>query len=84
MAAPSRKEALDAAVGKAALDGELLGQLHLHVVTLGEMEAAAHCLLVVHFGVEDGLHLAAGIHRGIQVRDDRGDQRLGQVIERRP
>ena len=84
MATPAGEEALDAAVGEAALDGELLGHLHFDIVAGGEMEPAAHRLLALRLGVEEGQHLPAGIHRCAEMVDDRGDQGLGQIIERRP
>ncbi len=84
MAGPAGKQALDAAVGKGALNGKLLGQLHLHVVAGRDVEAAAHRLLALAPGVEEGQHLSAGIHGCEQVRHDRHHERFGQVVESRP
>src|SRR5580658_6737840 len=76
MAAPAGKEALDAAVGKCALDGKLLGELHLNVVAGGDVIAAADGLFALHPGMEEGEHLAAGIHGVRQVGNQGRDQPL--------
>ena len=43
-----------------------------------------HRLFALGAGVEERQHLAAGIHRGVQMRNHGRNQRLRQVVERGP
>src|SRR5208283_3568237 len=64
---PGGEQPLDAAVGKCALNGKLLRQLHLHIVAGGDVEAAVQRLLAMSPGVEKGQYLPARIHGRIQM-----------------
>ena len=84
MAGPSGEQPLDAAIGKSALNGKRLGQLHLDIVEFSDMETAVDRLLTLGAGMEKCQHLAARIHGRKQMRNHRRHQWFGQVVERGP
>lgn len=81
---PLIEKILNDPVGKYALNREGLGELHLDVVAVSDVKAAVGRLFRLLAGVEEGKDLAAVVQRRVEMLDDGGDERLGQVIECRP
>jgi len=84
MPRPAGKELFDAAVGEGALDGEGLRELHLNVVSGGEVEAAIDRLFAFGAGMAEGEDLSAGVHGCVKMSDHGGYERLGQIVEGGP
>ena len=64
-----------------ALNGKGLGQLHLDVVAIGDVESAMRRLLALGAGVTEGQHLAARIGGLEEARHNWLNQRFRQIIE---